>query len=220
MAWFHCEACGHVQAAAESKIGRGTICLQCHSEGIVNAIPTPATTSHDRALGALVASRDFLVMAIATTCLAILAAGVFASVFINFGSGPTDDTPYFIDDRNVYYAPPLVANDQRSFAIAMITSDAIDEGFRPLDQKVSLSTGKAVYVDPRTMTWVLKDDPRGHTLLSVVSRKELLSIPGRRPDLSHRDAGGFQEWCGPTKWLLQKLGICKPKFNHDGSWNW
>lgn len=141
---------------------------------------------------------------------------------VDFGSQPTDQTLYYIDDNNVYYAPPLLSDDPRTFAYSVFAADAVDHGFEPLDQAIAKSTDydALVYVNPKTRKWVLKEDSRNHILLSTVTRKELGDIKGRKPDPLHRERRGFYDSCGPYTWLLRKAGFRRQRFASDGSWNW
>ena len=155
-------------------------------------------------------------------CAFVPAIGVvFACV--NFGSVPNGRTFYYIDDENRYYSPPLMECDPRPFAYSMFTQDAIEEGFEPLDNRIEAQTDfdGIVYANPKTMKWVVRWETRDHILVSTITREELrLDIPDRKPDTKHRDAGGFQDWCGPVVWALRKLGLADPRFTSEGGWNW
>jgi hypothetical protein len=152
--------------------------------------------------------------------LAVAALG-FVATCVNFGSGPTDQTPYYIDENNVFYSPPLMERDQRNFAFAMLAADAIADGFQPLDLAVAKATNPdgMVFTNPKSMKWVVRQDPRGHILVSVITRAEFPEIKPKA-DPEHREVGGFQDWCGLFGWIMRKAGVGKPRFGSNGEWNW
>jgi hypothetical protein len=159
--------------------------------------------------------------------LSYAAAGALFFVFglgscVNFGSAPTAATPYYIDEDRTYYSPPMIPSDERSFGIRMGEAEAFSIGFAPLDDRIAQATapGIDVYVNPTSKRWVLREDPRGHVLVTATTRAELLTVDGRIPDAVHRNYGGFQDWCGPITWILRKLGISSPRFGPTGEWNW
>lgn len=94
----------------------------------------------------------------------VIFAIVFVATCVNFGSGPTGKTLYYIDDHNVYYSPPLMESDPRPFAYAMFAEDAIAEGFQPLDTAISHETNydALVFGNPKEKRWVLSSAPHGH----------------------------------------------------------
>lgn len=152
----------------------------------------------------------------------VLLATIFLATCVNFGSGPTDRTVYYIDDENVYYSPPLMARDTRPFAFAMIVEDAVAEGFQPFDKGIANQSNyeALVFAVPKSMKWVTRRQARGHILVTTTTREELREIGGRRPDPKHREQGGFQDWCGPIIWAFRHAGFVKPRFGPDGEWNW
>lgn len=149
-------------------------------------------------------------------------AVAFVFTFVNFGSGPNDRTFYYIDNDNTYYSPPLMQRDPRPFAYSMFALDAIEEGFEPLDDRIKAKTNDdaLVYANPKTMKWVVRDDTRDYVPVSTITHEELREIPDRRPDAEHRNRDGFQDWCGPIRWGLRKLGFAEPRFTAEGDWNW
>jgi len=149
-------------------------------------------------------------------------ATFIAFTCVNFGSAPNDRTVYYIDNNNVYYSPPLMHRDPRPFAYSMFTQDAIDDGFQPLDERIKAQTDYEglVYANPKTKRWVVNRDTRDYIPVATITREELREIADRKPDEEHREASGFQDWCGPFTWALRKLGFAKARFTEIGDWNW
>jgi len=51
----------------------------------------------------------------------------------------------------VYYSPPLIDADERQFAYAMWIQDAIDEGYKPLDDRIQRQSNVSIHANPETM---------------------------------------------------------------------